>query len=129
MGICQFLLETCYLKTFRVGTILCDKIFHQESVPQDAILSTTLFSVKINDIVKQVDPGIECSLYVDGFVIMYTSITIYAIRRRLQHTIYRLEKWTLKNGITIPKNKTIAMHFIPIKMHGSYLKTMTLSSL
>ena len=104
-----------------LGTILSDKIFHQEEgVPQGAILSTTLFNVKINDIVKQVDPGVECSLYVDDFVIMYRSPTIDAIQRKLQHTINRLEKWTLENGFTISKNKTVAMHFCPDKkMHGS----------
>ena len=95
-------------RTFQIhlGTILSDKIFHQkEGVPQGAILSTTLFNVKINDIVKQVDPGVECSLYVDDFVIMYRSPTIDAIQRKLQHTIHRLEKWTLENGFTISKNK------------------------
>ena len=100
--------------TFQVhlGTILSDIIFHQEEgVPQGAILSTTLFNVKINDIVKQVDPGVECSLYVDDFVIMYKSPTIDAIQRKLQHTINR----TLKNGFTISKNKTVAMHFCPDK--------------
>ena len=71
--------------------------------------------VKINDIVKQVDPGVECSLYVDDFVIMYRSHTIDAIQRKLQHTIHSLEKWTLKNVFTISKNKTVAMHFVPIK--------------
>ena len=69
----------------------------------------------LNDIVKQVDPGVECSLYVDDFVIMYKSPTIDAIQRKLQHTINRLEKWTLKNGFTISKNKTVAMHFCPDK--------------
>ena len=103
------------------GTILSDKIFHQEEgVPQGAILSTTLFNIKINDIMKQVDPGAECSLYVDDFVIMYRSPTIDAIHRKLQHTIHRLEKWTLENGFTISKNKIVAMHFCPDKkMHGS----------
>ena len=99
-----------------LGTILSDKIFHQEEgVPQGTILSTTLFNVKINDIVKQVDPGVECSLYVDDFIIMYRSPTIDAIQRKLQHTINRLEKWTLENGFTISKNKTVAMHFCPDK--------------
>ena len=99
-----------------LGTILSDKIFHQEEgVPQGAILSTTLFNVKINDIVKQVDPGVECSLYVDDFVIVDRSPTIDAIQRKLQHTIHRLEKWTLENGFTISKNKTVAMHFCPDK--------------
>ena len=65
-----------YLLTFQVHlvTILSDKIFHQEEgVPQGAILSTILFNVRINNIVKQVDPRVECSLYVDDFVIMYKS--------------------------------------------------------
>ena len=69
-------------RTFQIhlGIILSDKIFHpKEGVPQGAILSTTLFNIKINDIVKQVDPSIECSLYVDDFVIMYRSPTINAI--------------------------------------------------
>ena len=104
-------------RTFQVhlGSILSDKIFHQEEgVPQGAILSTTLFNVKINNIVKQVDPGVECSLYVD-FVIIYKSLSIDAIQRKLQHTFNRLEKWTLKDGFTISKNKTVAMHFCPYK--------------
>ena len=105
-------------RTFQIhlGTILSDKnILSGSSVPQGAILSTTLFNVKINDIVKQVDPGVECSLYVDDFVIMYRSPTIDAIQRKLQHTFHRLEKWTLENGFTISKNKTVAMNFCPDK--------------
>ena len=104
-------------KTFQIhlGTILSD-VFHQEEcVPQGAILSTTLFNVKINDIVKQVHPGVECSLYVDDFVIMYKFPTIDAIQRKLQLTINRLEKWTLKNSFTISKNKSVAMQFCPDK--------------
>ena len=79
----------------RLGTILSDKIFHQEEgVPQGAILSSTLFNIKINDIVKLVDPGVVCSLYVDDFVIMYISPTIDAIQMKLQHTINRkMDPW------------------------------------
>ena len=105
-------------RTFQIhlGTILSDKIFHQEEgVPQGAIFTATLFNVKINDIVKQVDPGVECSLYVDDFVIMYRSPTIDAVQRKLQHTINILEKWTLENGLAISKNKTVAMRFCPDK--------------
>ena len=104
-------------RTFQIhlGTILSDKIFHQEEgVPQGAILSTTLFNVKINDIVKQVDPGVECSLYVDDFVIMYRYPTIDAIQRKLQNTINRLEKWTLKNGLPFPRIRLQCI-FVPIK--------------
>ena len=68
-------------RTFQIhlGTILSDVFHQEEGVPQGAILSTTLLNAKINDIVKQVDPGVECSRYVDDFVIMYKSPTIDAI--------------------------------------------------
>ena len=80
--------------TFQVylGTILSDVFHQEEGVQQGAILSTTLFNIKINNIVKQIDPGVECYLYMDDFVIMYKSATIDAIQRKLQHTINRLEK-------------------------------------
>ena len=71
--------------------------------------------VKINNIVNQVAPGVECSFYVDDFVIMYKSPTMDAIQRKLQQTINKLEKWTLVNGFTFSKNKTVAMHFCPDK--------------
>ena len=76
--------EFAHDKTFQnhLGTILSDVFHQEEGVPQGAILSTTLFNVKINDIVKLVDPGVECSLYVDDFVIMYKSPTIDAIQRK-----------------------------------------------
>ena len=50
--ICPFLLVTFYpIELFKfIWELLCDKIFHQECVPQGAILSTTLFNVKISDV-------------------------------------------------------------------------------
>ena len=56
-------------------------------------------------------------LYFFGLVLLDTlkSPTIDAIQRKLQHTINRLKEWTLKNGFTISKNKTVAMHFCPDK--------------
>ena len=99
-----------------LGTIMSGKIFHQEEgVPQGAILSTTLFNVKTNDIVKQVDPDVEYSLYVDDFFIMYRSSPMDAIQWKLQNTIHKLEKWTLEYGLTISKNKTVAMYLCPDK--------------
>ena len=94
-----------------LGTTLSGFYTQEEGVPQGAILSITLFNVKLNNIVKIIAPGVDCSLYVDDFVILFRSSTIAAIERKLQMTINDIIQWTLKNGFTVSPNKTVAMHF------------------
>ena len=54
------------------------------------------------NVLKQVDPGVECSFYVNlFFYYKYKSPTIDAIQRKLQNTINRLEKGAMENGFTI----------------------------
>jgi len=48
-------------------------------VPQGSILSVTLFCLKVNSIVKALCPGVDCSLYVDDFLICYRSKYIHII--------------------------------------------------
>ena len=83
----------------------------EEGVPQGAILSTTLFNVKLNGIANEISPNVHCSLYVDDFVIFIRSSTIEAIERQLQICIRKVMKWTTRNGFTISAEKTVAMHF------------------
>ena len=45
----------------------------EQGVPQGSILSVTLFSLKINNIVETLNPGVDCSLYVDDFLICFRS--------------------------------------------------------
>ena len=40
-------------------------------VPQGSVLSVTLFNTKINNIVKNINSGTNCALYVDDFLIFY----------------------------------------------------------
>ena len=53
----------------RVGVTLSDLYDQEEGVPQGSILSVTLFNIKINNIVKCLLNGINCSLYMDDFLI------------------------------------------------------------
>ena len=88
-------------RMFSLGAILSDKISKQEEdVPHGAILSFTLFNVNINDIMKQADHGVQCSLHVHGFVTLYKSPNFNAFHRKVQHTRNRLGKCTLENGYT-----------------------------
>ena len=102
-------------RTFAVlyGATISDHYTQEEGVPQGSILSTTLFNIKLNDIVKEVLPGVECSLYVDDFVLIFKSKSMRTIQRKLQRCINKVISWTSDNGFTINKTegKTVGMHF------------------
>ena len=80
-------------------------------VPQGSILSVTLFSVKINNVVKSVCTGVECFLYVDDFCICYRSKHMHTIERQLQQVLNNLSKWSKENDFKFSKTKTKCMHF------------------
>ena len=49
----------------RVGNTLSHPFMQEEGVPQGSVLSVTLFSVAINNILKEVAPPVKCYLFVD----------------------------------------------------------------
>ena len=57
----------------RIGSTLSDLYDQEQGVPQGSILSTTLFNIKINNIVNCLDNKTDGSLYVDDFGICYRS--------------------------------------------------------
>jgi len=57
----------------RLGSSYSDLFDQEMGVSQGSIFSVTLFGLKINSIVKAISPGVECSLYVDDFLICYRS--------------------------------------------------------
>ena len=99
----------------RVGTTLSDLQGQEEGVPQGSILSVTLFSIKINNIVKALNPGVDCSLYVDDFSICYRSKHMHTIERQLQQCLNKIQKWALENGFKFSKTKTQCMHFCQLR--------------
>ena len=99
----------------RVGTTLSDLQGQEEGVPQGSILSVTLFSIKINNIVKALNPGVDCSLYVDDFLICYRSKHMHTIERQLQQCLHKIQKWALENSFKFSKTKTRCMHFCQLR--------------
>ena len=99
----------------RVGTTLSDLQGQEEGVPQGSILSVTLFSIKINNIVKTLNPGVYCSLYVDDFLICYRSKHMHTIERQLQQCLNKIQRWALENGFKFSKTKTQCMHFCQLR--------------
>ena len=120
----------CFTRFIFVNSVIVSSIISCNDLYQDFIIINVWYFVSRNSIsvLGAIWPSLSpctvinpilltylLTLYVDDFVIMYKSSTIDAIQRKLQHTINRLEKWTLENGFTISKNETVAMHFCPDK--------------
>src|SRR6056300_464138 len=102
----------------RIGTILSNLYEQEEGVPQGSILSVTLFSFKINSIVDCLAPGMNCSLYVDDFLVCYQSKHMHTVERQLQQCLNRLQQWADQNGFRFSRTKTVCMHFCHLrKLH------------
>ena len=95
----------------RLGTTLSEEHEQDMGVPQGSILSVTLFSIKVNSIVKCLSQDTKCSLYVDDFLICCAGRRMCSIERNLQNTITKLEEWADKNGFKFSKSKTECVHF------------------
>ena len=103
----------------RVGSSLSDYYDQEQGVPQGGVLSTTLFSIKINDIVKCLGNLTDCSLYVDDFCICCRSKSMATIERQLQQNLNKIENWTTSNGFKFSKSKTQCVHFCQLgKQHN-----------
>ena len=107
-------------KQVRVGSTLSDQFEQAQGVPQGSILSTTLFNIKINNIVNCLDPKTEGSLYVDDFCICYRSKSMRTVERHLQQCLNKIENWALYNGFKFSKSKTQCVHFSQLrKLHDN----------
>ena len=95
----------------RVCSSLSDYYDQEQGVPQGGVLSRTLFSIKINDIVKCLGNLTDCSLYVDDFCICYRSKRMATIERQLQQNLNKIENWVTSNGFKFSKSKTQCVHF------------------
>ena len=103
----------------RVGSTLSDLHEQEEGVPKGSILSVTLFGFKINNIVKCLNPCVDCSPYVDDFLICYRSKNMNTIKRQLQQCLNRLQKLTIENGFKFSTSKTQCVHFCQLrKLHN-----------
>ena len=111
--ISKFLNERCF--RVRVGSCLSDLYDQEMGVPQGAILSVTLYILKINSIIKCLPAGVRGSLYVDDFCICFCSKSLIAIERQIQRCLNDIQKWADENGFQFSQSKTVCMHFSQLR--------------
>ena len=96
--ISNFLSNRCF--KVKIGSSFSDVYEQEQGVPQGSSLSPALFN--INNIVKCLDDDVNCSLYVDDFLIRYRSKDMKTIETKLQNNLNEIEKWTIENGLNFP---------------------------
>jgi len=99
----------------RLESEYSDSFDQEMGVPQGSLLSVTLFALKINSIVYTISPGVECSLYVDDFLICYRSKYVHIIERHLQRCLNKLQEWADTNGFKFSESKTVCVHFCRVR--------------
>ena len=93
---------------YRMKTEVFNQIYEQEmGVPQGSILSPAIFSIKINDIVKAVLKGTDCSLFVEDFV---SEKMLNRVERAMQLCVNSVQKWVSENGFKFI-SKTVCIYF------------------
>ena len=77
----------------RVGTALSSSFEQEEGVPQDSVLSVTLFSVAINSITECVHHDFRYTLYADDFSLSDASSRLDVAERHIQLALGRVTRW------------------------------------
>ena len=101
----------------KVGASMSDPYEQEQGVPQGSVLSPILFGIQINSITETLKNNVDCSLYVDDFVVCYRASSIPAIERQLQLQLNTLQRWADTNGFKFSPQKTVAVHFCKKRKH------------
>ena len=83
-----------------MGSTLSELHEQEMGVPQGSILSPALLSIKVNNVVKAVLKGTDCSFFVDDFALCVSG-----------KTLNRVERARCQNGIRFSTSKTVCIHF------------------
>ena len=97
----QVRIDNIYSKTFKL----------ENGVPQGSVLSGTLFTLAINNIVKQLPTGVKNNLYMDDFTIYYSATKLRHAERILNSTIVKIDTWATSVGFQFSIEKTQAILF------------------
>ena len=93
-----------------MGSTLSELHEQEMGVPQSSVLSPALFSIKINNILKAVLKGTDCSLFVDDFALCVSGKTLNGVERGMQLCVNSVQKWVSENGFKFFTSKTVCIH-------------------
>ena len=76
-----------------------------------------LFSIKINNTMKNINPGVDCSLFVDDFLLCYRSKNMHTIERQLQQNLNNIQDWATEMDLNFLSLKPCVCIFVNYEKH------------
>jgi exonuclease III len=95
----------------RLGPHLSNPQSQENGFPQGAILSVTIFALRINKIIKTLTPQVHPCLFVDDFTIYSMAPTVMAAQHNIQSTLDALHVWCTTTGFKFSPSKSQAILF------------------
>jgi hypothetical protein len=95
----------------RCGSTLSGQFPQEVGFPQGSILSVTLFGMRINGIVKSINPAIQPFLFVDDLGICCQSVTVKQAENLIQLCINKIQEWCDQNGFKFSPTKSQCILF------------------
>ena len=105
----SFLSESSF--RVRAGFTLLELHKQEMGVLQGGILSPALFSIKINNIIKAVLKGTDCSLVMDDFALCVCCKSLNRVERAMQLCINSIQDLVSENSFKFSFSKTVCIHF------------------
>lgn len=99
------------LSHVRVGNAVSSTSNLSNGVPQDSVLSPTLFNIAINSIRNQISAPVRTALFADDFTVFIPCSDPKLGQRVLQENLDRLCQWSNANGLKFSTTKTVVMLF------------------
>ena len=95
----------------RIDNSMSEEFTQQNGIPQGSVLSCTLFHLAINDLVKDLGIFVKFSLYMDDFVVYYSSKALKVAQRRINMANKEIAKWEKRTGFKMSLDKTKVVIF------------------
>ena len=95
----------------RIDNVYSKNFTLDNGVPQGSVLSGTLFTLAINNIVSQLPTGVMNNLYMDDFTMYYAATNLRHAERILNNAITKIDSWAISVGFRFSIEKTQAILF------------------
>ena len=102
----------------------------KQGVPQEGVLSPSLFLIFLNDLISTTSPNVKAVQYADDLVLICSEDSLILAQKRLQTTLDRLDQWTTDWSMKVNATKTTYTVFslsnkeqtVNLKLEGQKLK-------